>query len=101
MHKRFLVSAVVALAVFAAAAQAEPQKTYQATGPVIEVTDAKIVVQKGKENWEIARDAATKVTGELKVGAKVTIHYTMTAVSVEVKDAAGAKAEKKDAKKTE
>ncbi len=36
----------------------------------------------------------TKVTGELKVGAKVTIQYTMKAVSVDVKDA-GKKAEKK------
>ena len=38
------------------------------------------------------RTKDTKVTGELKVGAKVTIMYTMTAVSVEVKgDAKGEK----------
>ena len=59
--------------------------TYQATGPVLEVTDAKIVILKDKEKWEIARTAETKITGEIKVGAKVTIHYTMTAVTVEVK----------------
>ena len=58
---------------------------YQVTGPVLELTDTKIVVQKGKEKWEIARDASTKVTGDLKVGAKVTIEYKMTATSVEVK----------------
>ena len=69
---------------------------YQVTGPVLEVTDSKIVVQKGKDKWEIARDASTKVTGELKVGSKVTIEYKMTATSVEVKtDAKAAKPAKK------
>ena len=32
-------------------------KTYQVTGPVLEVTDTMIAVQKGKDRWEIARDA--------------------------------------------
>jgi hypothetical protein len=45
-----------------------------------------IVVQKGKDKWQIGRDAATKITGDLKVGSKVTIEYTMKAASVEVKD---------------
>ena len=65
---------------FAALAQA-----YQVTGPVLEVTDSKIVVQKDKEKWELARTADTKITGELKVGSKVTIEYTMTASSIEAK----------------
>lgn len=68
--------------------------TYQATGPVLEVTDAKIVIQKDKEKWEIARTADTKVTGEIKVGSKVTIQYTMTATTVEVKPDKAAKSEK-------
>ena len=56
-----------------------------------------IAVQKGKDRWEIARDASTKVTGDLKVGSKVTIAYRMTATSVEVKAEKGAasKAKKK------
>jgi len=58
---------------------------YQVTGPVLEVKDNSITVQKGKEKWEIARDKDTKIIGDLKVGAKVTIHYTMKATSVEVK----------------
>ena len=62
---------------------------YQVTGPVLEVTDTKIVVQKGKEKWEIARDANTKVEGELKKGAKVTVEYNMTATSIAVKDGMG------------
>lgn len=64
-------------------------KTYQATGPVLEVKDDMIVIQKGKEKWEIAKDKDTKVTGDLKPGAKVTVQYTMKAATIE------AKAEKK------
>ena len=59
--------------------------SYQVTGPVLEVTNDSVTVQKGKEKWEIARDKDTKITGDLKVGSKVTIHYTMKATSVEVK----------------
>ncbi len=70
---------------------------YQVTGPVLAVTDTSITVQKGKEKWEIARDAATKGAADLKVGDKVTVHYTMTATTVEAKPAAGAKAGKKGA----
>ena len=62
---------------------------YQVTGPVLEVTDTKIVVQKGKEKWEIARDANTKVEGELKKGAKVTVEYSMTATNIAVKEEKG------------
>ncbi len=58
---------------------------YQVTGPVLEVSDSKIVVQKGKEKWEIARTPDTKITGDLKVGSKVTIEYSMTAKAVDVK----------------
>ena len=65
--------------------QADPAKSYQVTGPILELTDTKIVVQKGDEKWEVARTPETKVTGKLKVGAKVTIHYTMSAKTVEVK----------------
>ncbi|MDD4974443.1 MAG: hypothetical protein PHY93_08825 [Bacteriovorax sp.] len=67
-------------------------KTYQVTGPVLEMTDSTITVQKGKDKWEIAKDAAVAVTGDLKVGSKVTIEYFMTAKSIEVK--AGKKAKK-------
>ena len=61
-------------------------KTYQVTGTVTKLTDKIITVTKpNDEVWEIDRDKDTKVTGELKVGAKVTIEYTMTASKVEVK----------------
>ena len=61
--------------------------SYQVTGPVLEVTDTAIVVEKGKERWEIARDKDTKVTGALKKGDKVTVQYRMIATSIESKDA--------------
>lgn len=80
----------VATVVFAAG-----PKTYQVTGPVLAVTPNTIVVQKGNEKWEIGRDAATKVTGDLKVGANVTIKYTMKAATVEVKEAKKAEPKKK------
>jgi len=70
-------------------------KTYQVTGPVLEVKGDVIIVQKGKDKWEIARDAATKVTGDLKVGSKVTIEYTMKAATIEVKDVKKAEPKKK------
>jgi hypothetical protein len=75
-------------------------KTYEVTGPVLEVTDSMIVVEKGakKERWELDRDSNTKVTGEVKVGDKVHISYTMTAKDVEVKAAKAEKGTKKEPK---
>lgn len=76
-----------AIILFSSLVFAAGPKTYQVTGPVLEMKDDSITVQKGKEKWEIARDASTKVAGDLKIGSKVTIEYTMKAVTVEVKDA--------------
>ncbi|UYL08938.1 hypothetical protein B9G69_018025 [Bdellovibrio sp. SKB1291214] len=78
---------ILASLVLLSASYSFAAKTYQVTGPVLEVTDSKIVVEKGKEKWEVERTAATKVTGDLKVGEKVTIEYTMSAATVEVKAA--------------
>lgn len=92
-----LVAAVLALGSAAFAADA---KDYQVTGPVLEKTDTMIAVQKGKDRWEIMISAGTTGAAEAKVGDKVTIHYTMSATSVEAKAAKPAKAEK-GAKKEE
>ncbi len=83
----FLFVATVAFA-------AGPNK-YQVTGPVLEIKGDVIVVQKGKDKWEVTRDAATKVAGDLKVGSKVTIEYKMTATKIEVKEEKKADAKKK------
>ncbi len=60
-------------------------KTYQVTGPVLEVTATTITVQKGSDKWQINRDAGAKITGDIKVGSKVTVYYTMTATEINVK----------------
>lgn len=73
------------LLVFALGARAEVPKTYQVTGPIVALTDSIITIQKGDEKWEIARTPATKTDGSLAVGNKVTVHYTMTADSIEAK----------------
>ncbi len=89
--KKVLMLACAVLFLASLAFAAGP-KTYQVTGPVLEIRDDVIVVQKGKDKWEVGRGPDTKVSGDLKVGAKVTIEYRMNAASVEVKEA---KAKKK------
>jgi len=95
MQKKLFVALVLTASLWTLPAHAAAPKTYQVTGPVLELTADTIVVQKGKDRWEIGRDAATKVTGDLKVGAKVTIEYRMTAATVEVKPEKAAKPAKK------
>jgi hypothetical protein len=79
MKKRIALFAVCTL--FAA-----PVFAYQVTGPVVEVTDTKIVVEKGKEKWEITRTPGTIVKGDIKKGSKVTVEYTMSAIKIEAKE---------------
>lgn len=98
MTKRVTLGFAAILLGVATAFAAGP-KEYQVTGPVLDVTNDAITVEKDKEKWEIARTKDTKVTGDLKKGARVTIKYTMTAASVEVKDAGKGKTEKKEEKK--
>jgi len=85
-----VVGMLSGVVLWSAVAYAGP-KSYQVTGPVLEVKDDMIAVQKGKDRWEIGRDSSTKVGGDLKVGAKVTVEYKMTATGIEVKPEKGAK----------
>lgn len=91
MKAAFSLLAAVSLALSGAAFAADA-KDYQVTGPVLEKTDSMIAVQKGKDRWEIQLSSSTTGAADVKVGDKVTIHYTMSATSVEAK--AAAKAEK-------
>ena len=89
MHSKTSVLAACLLGLVLAAAtptQARAPKKYQVTGKVLEVTDDYIAVDKNGDRWEVGRSADTKVTGSLKVGATVTVEYTMSAKTVEVKD---------------
>ena len=74
--------------VFAASSAFAAVNTYQVTGPVLELAPEKIVVQKGNEKWELARNQSTKLPPSVKVGSKVTIKYSMTAVAVDDKGGA-------------
>jgi hypothetical protein len=87
-----VLASLLAAALLAAPRMVGAPKTYQVTGPVLELTNDTVVVQKGSERWEIARNSSTKVTGDLKVGAKVTIQYFMTATTIDAKPAAAPKA---------
>jgi hypothetical protein len=58
-----ILRSALTVSAFVAAASAW---AYQVTGPVLELTESKIVVQKGKEKWELARTPETKVSGDLK-----------------------------------
>jgi hypothetical protein len=84
---RIVLAALLAGLAFPALAAS---KDYQLTGPVVDVTEETITVMKGTDKREFARTPDTQVEGELKKGAKVTVHYKMTATSVEVKPAGAA-----------
>lgn len=86
---RVLAAALLAaLAIGAPTGARAATKTYQVTGPVTEVTADTITVQKGKEQWQLQRNADTKTAGAVKVGDKVTVTYSMTAASITVSPAA-------------
>ncbi len=86
LARRLAVSTCALFLAAAPAALAGP-KDYQITGVVQSVNDTTIVLMKGKEVWELGRDTSTKGVELLKVGDKVTLHYTMTASTVEPKAA--------------
>jgi len=80
------IAAVLALSLLAPVAMAAGAKTYQVTGPVLEVDGDMVVVEnKDKEKWAIQVDASTTKKGDYKVGDKVTIQYKMVAASIEAK----------------
>ncbi len=94
MMKQLLGVLMVSLFLASAAAAAGP-KDYQVTGPVLDLSDDVITVQKGTEKWEIGRDKSTKIDGDLKKGSRVTVYYKMNATKVDVKDADKAKTDAK------
>ena len=84
MKRIFVFTAVLLVSSLALAGS----KTYHAPGPVVDVCDDAIVIDKGKGGeWEIARDTTTKVNGNLQKGAKVTVYYRMQATEIEAKEA--------------
>lgn len=82
--KKIILILSVALSLATTQLIAADAKSYQVTGPVLEVNDIYIVVQKGEDKWQIAHSKTTK-GAKAKVGDKVTVQYQMVAVDVEVK----------------
>ena len=98
-YRRFLAAALIAGIVSAGTAFGAKPDAYQVTGAVTEINSSMIVVMKGKERFEIARDGSTKMPAGVKVGDKVTVYYRMTATEVEAKGAAAKPAAKTKSKK--
>ncbi|HJW08389.1 MAG TPA: hypothetical protein VJ483_02075 [Holophagaceae bacterium] len=85
----------IALALAAGSLFAGGGKTYQVTGPIMDIQGDVITVQnQKKELWQLTVPAGTKGFEGLKKGDKVTLMYTMSVTSIEVK---GAKKEEKKA----
>src|SRR5207249_3024302 len=78
----FSLAAVISFAICPTGSVAG-SKAYAVTGTILDVTPTMIALQKDGERWEIDLDPQTKVSGELKVGAKVTIKYTMSAAKID------------------
>ncbi len=82
----------------ASSAFAAAPKDYQITGTVSELTETTVTLTTNKkETWGFARTADTKLPDGAKVGDKVTVHYTMTAGTVDAKPEAAASAKKEKA----
>jgi hypothetical protein len=58
--------------------------TYEVTGTVLELTASRIVIEKGTSRWELVRTPSLRITGELTVGARVTITYLLVGVKSEL-----------------
>jgi len=72
--KSFLAFTAIGLA-FTAVAFGADQK-FRADGTIQRMSSSTVLVRTPVQDIEIARNANTKVTGELRRGAPVTVYYT-------------------------
>ena len=63
-------------------------KTYQVTGPVLEVNDSMITVQKGKDRWELDRDSNTieVFVGRLRKKLGIDVLHTIRGMGYRVSE---------------
>jgi hypothetical protein len=69
------LAAAISLAL-AAVALAADTKTFRADGTIQRMSGTMVLVRTSTQDIEITRDAKTKITGELRRGAPVTVMYT-------------------------
>ncbi|HDQ04670.1 MAG TPA: hypothetical protein ENN23_08955 [Deltaproteobacteria bacterium] len=81
MKKIIIVLCLVFLVAVVAYAQG-PKGTRSVTGEIVEMTAEKIVIDRGKTQWLIERNAGTNITGNVKVGSRVKVDYKMVATDV-------------------
>jgi len=87
--KMALTLVVVANLILSGITFAAGAKSYQITGTVVAATGSMVTVQKDSEKFEIDIDpATTKGSADLKVGAKVSITYVMSATKLEASSTA-------------
>lgn len=80
--------ALVFAAAFATPALAGPGKTYPVVGTAVEVDSQYVVVESEGKKVQVDRVGATQITGDLKVGDKVSAEYTMVAKEIKVTSSA-------------
>ena len=86
LPRPFLAALFAETLLIPALSRADMAKKYQVTGIVSELDADKVVLTKADgEKWELKRDTSAPHDADLKVGAKVTIMYTMTEATVEAK----------------
>ena len=75
MNSALGIAAVISLLLTLVALGAGEQK-FRADGSIQRISSDMILVRTNAADFEITRDAKTKVTGELRRGAAATVFYT-------------------------
>ena len=79
---RCLQTAVVALLASTFGAYAIGPTPHRVSGSLQRISESVIVVKKGGTSWEFMRTRGTRLLVRPKIGARVTVEYTATAVKV-------------------
>ena len=74
MKRALGLAAVISLVMVAVALSADQK--FRADGTIQRMSSDMVLVRTSAQDIEITRDAKTKITGELRTGAPVTVIYT-------------------------
>lgn len=86
LEKRYVQSKRQSTAAYNSSVSTSGQRTYPVTGIIVEVNEDVIVILKGRDKWEIGRDATTINADDLEVGSLATIYYTLNAETITVRN---------------